>query len=335
MNIERLWMVLRSPDDGAGSAAPAPSGGDSGGTTVSGETSVPGDSSGGGEFSGLGGDFDESFDTVEIPAAPAAAAPPSPPTPPAAPAAPAPVSAPAPAAASPTPPAAPVPAAPATAPQAASPAPAQAAPQGQQPAAPAAPASPPADPASLLRELETHKDAVIASLASDPRFGLSQDEAILLETDPGKAVPQLLARTYYQAMNAALAHINNFVPQMVARHIEGTRVQTERENAFYGKFPALDKAKHGQDVLSFARIFRQQNPDMSLEDLFSMTGAAVMAKYGLHAAAVAPSAAPNGGRPPQPAAQTPPFAPAAAGAVVRTTPIEENPFAGLGKDWDE
>lgn len=327
MNILRFWQLpVFAPDDVGGAAAPAggdsapaPSGGE---TPVTGETSVPGDSSSGDEFSGLGG-FDDDINTVtvkEIPAAaPAAAkAPVSAQTPSAPPAPAAPAAQTAPAAPAPTPPA-----------------PAPAAPTGQPEAAPQAqaPASPPSDPVSLLKELETHRDGVIAALASDSRFGLSQDEATLLETDPGKAVPQLLARTYYQAVNAALTHINNFVPQMVARHIEGTRVQNERENAFYQQFPALDRTKHAGDVATFAKLFRQQSPQMAMSELFQMVGAAVMAKNGLSAAVAAPHPAANG-RPPQPAITAPPFAPARAGAEVRTTPVEENPFAGLGQDWD-
>lgn len=315
---------------GAASAPPAaaPSGG---GTTVSGETNVPGDSSGAESFSGLGGDFDD-FDTVVVeqvaPAAPAPAAAQAAPvvTPPASAAAPQPGA----------PPAVP-PVAAASAPAAPQAAPAQTPPQEPQTAAPAAPAqaSAPTDPGSLARELEQHRDGVIAALAADPRFGLSQEEATLLETDPGKAVPQLLARTYYQAMSAALSHMNNFVPQMITRHIEGQRIQNEREATFYDKFKGLNKAKHGQDVLTFARIFRAQNPNLPMEDLFGLVGAAVMAKHGINGVASAPLGTPAGGPPPQPAITTPPFTPAAAGTMVRTTPLEESPFAGLGQDWDD
>jgi hypothetical protein len=186
---------------------------------------------------------------------------------------------------------------------------------------------------SLLNELSAHRDGVIASLAADSRFQLSPDEATLLETDPGKAVPQLLAKTFYQATNTTLTYINNFVPQMITRHLEGTRMQNERETTFYSKFPALKKDVHGSDVLTYARLFRAQSPNMPMDQFYTLVGAAVMAKNGI--AGSQASAGVNGAHPPQPAVHAPPFAPAAPGATVKTTPVEENPFAGLGKDWDD
>lgn len=329
-----LWRdkVLMAEGDGAGAPA-APSGG----TAVSGETSTPGVESPGAAFEGLGGGLDDDLDMIEVSAGQSQ-------TPSATPAGGV-AASPSPATSSPGAQAAPPEPAPAATPPASTPAPAQAAPQTPPAAAPqgeapqAAPTSIPSDPAGLLQEMEKNREGIIDALATDSsRFGLSADEVTLLETDPAKAVPRLLARTYYTAMNATLAHINNLVPGMIARHMKMTELQTEREKKFYGQFPALDKAKHSSDVATFANLFRQQNPNLSEADFFAMLGAAVMAKHGLTMNGV-PAAAPQPGvkgPPPQPAVTAPPFSPAApGGATVRVTPVEENPFEGLGRDFDE
>jgi len=328
MNILRNSKPLYRPDDGAGAAASTPSGD----TPLIGETNVPGDASDGASFDGLGG-FDESdIDTIEIQGADATAGAPPKTTPSATPSASAPPETPATAA-----PAAPQSATPQT-PQApaASPTPAAAQPPSPAPApqegAPSAPqASVPSDPGQMLEMLEKNAKEVIDNLAASPQFALSNDEATLLETNPAQAVPRILARTYYQAVNATLAHINNLVPGMIDRHTRLMKAQQENEDAFYGKFPTIKKDLHGADVARFAQIFKQQNPQMTKDDFFAMVGAAVMAKHGLMNAPSAP-AAPVGATPSTPA--TPPFTPAKPGAAVRTTPIEESPFSGLGQEWE-
>lgn len=322
-SVNLFDRILLSPEGEGGSSdagAPAPSSTPSSGETpLSGETNVPGIESPGSDFDGLGG-----FDEIEVPAEVAA-----PPTP-------APVKN-----EVVTPPAS---AAPQQAPQAQAPAPPVQAATPPQPApqetpqvaqaAPGQPASVPADAASLLKEFDAHREGLIEALAADPRFGLTADEATMLETEPAKAVPKLLARTYFMAMNAALTHINNLVPNMITRHVEATRVQSEREGAFYKKFPALQREKHHNEVMNFARVFRQQDPNMGFDDLTSLVGAAVMAKYG-----IAPGMVANGGHAPastgvQPAAPAP-FVPARPGVSVQTTPLDDNPFMGLGADYDE
>jgi len=298
--------AVPSGGEAAPASSPTPSGGD---TAVSGESSVPGVESAGNEFDGLGG-----FDEIEVAPQPEPVM-----APPVTEAKPATVAQPAPA--QPAPAAAPVPAQPA-------PVAPQTAPQENASVQAPASAGVPADAAGLLREFEANREGIIDALAADARFGLSADEATLLETDPGKAVPRLLARTYYMAMNAALAHINNLVPGMINRQVEGTRIQTEREGAFYKKFPVLDRSKHHNEVMNFARIFRQQDPNMEFEQLTSLVGAAVMARNGL-----APGMANGSPTVVQPATAAP-FVPARPGVSVQTTPMDDNPFMGLGQDYD-
>jgi hypothetical protein len=313
---------MYAPDDGAGSAPPAAPSGD---TPLSGETSTPGDSSGGLSFDGLG--EMEGYDEIEIADGVADAAAPATPPQGAAPSAPSSPEAQAPAQVPPAPQAAPQAQAPApAAPPAAAP-PASPSPQATGAEAPA-PASLPSDPAGMLRALEENRAGVIDSLAASEVFALSADEATALETNPAAAVPRLLARTYYQAVNATLAHINNLVPNMISRHMQLTKAQQENETAFYGKFPALKPDVHGPDVVNFAKIIKQTNPQMGKDDFFAMIGAAVMAKHGLMANA------PVAVAPPMQQQTPPPFAPARPGATVHSAPIEESPFAGLGGEWD-
>lgn len=196
-------------------------------------------------------------------------------------------------------------------------------PQQAQPAAPA-PVQADNSPQGLVQQLEQHRSAVIQALAAE-RFKLSPEEVSALDADATAAIPQIMSRVYYEAMQSTLMHLQNQVPRMVLGILNAQKSSDSATDKFYGQFPALDRTKHHNDVLQFASMLRQTNPRISEADLFSMVGAAVMAKNGL---SMQPAVAPA--RPPQPA----PFVPATPGSSVRVVPEPESPFAGLGQDWD-
>lgn len=204
------------------------------------------------------------------------------------------------------------------------------APQAQQPQATtesqaAVPLSQ-AEPQSLVEQMAQHESELIASLAAD-RFKLTKEEADALEVNAVEAIPRIMARTYMAATQSALLHIQKHVPRMIQNVVRMLDEQKKAEDSFYGRFKAIDRAKHAADVLNFSRAFRAANPQITQEDLFSMVGSAVMAKHGLVNQPAAPAA------PQQP--QVPAFVPARSGASVQMVPEPENPFAGLGRDHDE
>lgn len=211
--------------------------------------------------------------------------------------------------------------------------PAQEPPKEQPKAAPAEAstpgrAEPDNSPQGLVKQLEQHRSAVLDALAAE-RFKLSPEEISAIDTDAVGAIPHVMARVYYEAMQSTLLHIQNMVPQVVANMIKVQKQNDEVETAFYGQFKALDRAKHHGDVMQFAQMLRGSNPQITQADLFAMVGAAVMAKNNLSAPAT--NGAAGTPRPAQPA----PFVPATPGAHVRVIPEGEAPFAGLGKDFDE
>lgn len=208
-------------------------------------------------------------------------------------------------------------------------------PQAAQPAAEGAPAKPDiqaadASPEGLATQLAQHRDKIIDGLAAQ-HFTLSKEEVELITADPAAAIPRMMAKTFYEAQQAALMHMQNYVPKLVMSLMKDLRDQEEVEGRFYGKFPTLDKKKHHQDVLKMARAFRANDKSIKEDDLFSMVGAAVLAKYGL---APAPAVV-NGGTPP---VAPPAFVPASrgtGGARVTKQVVEESPWDGLGKNYDD
>jgi hypothetical protein len=322
-----FWSrVAMAPEDGSGAGAGV--GGDSapasgGGAADSGGSASPADSGSGidsgvvdrtNDFEQLGAfDDDDVVEVTEL--APPADAPKVPPTEPQLASA-----------QTPKPPAPPV------APPAAQQQPAPAA--VQQPAQAATPAAA-ASPRGLAEQLDQHRDAILDQLATT-RFAVTQEEADALFAEPTKMLPKAMARVYYQAQQSALLAMEQHVPRMVMQLLDQVKSHDELENAFYGQHKALNKQKHHADVVSFAKVLRQTNPQMSQNDLLAMTAAAVMAKHGLQVPVA------NGGngavQHQQPGVQQPPpFVPArpGVGGVRVSTSADPNPYAGLGQEWDD
>lgn len=272
-------------------------------------------------FEGLGTDFDDGVDPLTEPETPLA-----PETPPAQPSTPA---APAPAASAPP---APVPGAEGQPPVTP--------PGPKEPAAAQPPASSPSEPApkSLVEMVSEKRSELIDDLAKNQFAFAPEDVKRItesLDTDANAFIvsemPRLKAEVYYEAVKASLNHINNMVPRMVMQVVKAMKQHDEAETAFYGKFPTLDKTKHGADVVHFSRLLKQANPQITQDDLLATVAAAIMAKHGLVGQATAP-VAPNGAsRPPSP----PPFVPARPGTTVVKTPEPESPWAGLGAEHDD
>lgn len=161
------------------------------------------------------------------------------------------------------------------------------------------------------------------------QFALSPEQVTELETDAVAAVPKLLASSYIRSVQTSLAYMKQMVPTIIQRYMAEDAMARAAESEFFSQWKSLDRAKHGEDIRSFAKMFHQANPKISRKDLFSMVGSAVMAKHGIAAAIPTPP-------PASVSPAVPGFAPAAAGApIVHSTPIlDENPFMGLGREFD-
>lgn len=300
-----------------GAASPAPSAGDSGGASPAPDAGSPAPSStlepAGISWDNLGSADD--LDVIEVPAAPPAA-----PVPPVA--QPAPQVQPV----APTP----QPAAPQT----------PAAPQGEPnqttPAAPtqSAPALSPSDPAGIASALEANRDAAIAHLATS-KFALTPEDIQELETDAAAFVPKMMGRVMHEAQVSMMKFLAQAVPGMVKQFNTVQTANSAAEDKFFSvnQGLGLDKAnqKHREAAFRIAKIYRQANPDMPLEQLISEVGPMVAMAVKAQAA---PAAQAVPGSPAAP--RVTPFRPAVnGGGGVTATPAEANPWMGLGQNYDE
>lgn len=162
-----------------------------------------------------------------------------------------------------------------------------------------------------------------------PQFQLTPEQITELETDAAAAVPKLLASTYLKAVSSTVAMMKSVVPQMIQQTVVQQEAARQMEADFFKQWNLLDRTKHGNDIRTFAQAISATNPRITQQELFSLVGAAVMAKHGL---AAAPASVPQQ-RPAAPSG----FTPAVASApVTHQKPIQDsNPFAGMGFSFDD
>lgn len=189
-------------------------------------------------------------------------------------------------------------------------------------------------PKDLATELGRNRDAMLNALA-EQKFALSKEEKDALEVDAVAAIPKLLARVYFDAVTASLNNLATHVPRMVQSVTSELNTTNAAENTFFSKFPGIDRnnAEHQRTVNMAANIFRQNNPNASLEQAVDAVGKMASVLLNIQA----PSNGANGQ--PRAARSAPrPFAPASGNArTIAAQPAnapKANPFDGLGVDFD-
>lgn len=181
------------------------------------------------------------------------------------------------------------------------------------------------DPQAIAAHLFQNR-AAVENVIAQQLFQLSADDVEALQSDAAVAVPKLLARAYVLAQVGFLQQLNRLVPSMLDRHSSTMKAYQANEDKFFSAWPQIDRAKHGDLVYRAATIYRQMNPQASVDDLIDQVGRFVSHQAGLQIA-------PRGKAPPvaAPAAKPPlGFRPAGSGpSGIASTP-QPGSFEYLG-----
>lgn len=189
------------------------------------------------------------------------------------------------------------------------PAPAPAAPEESAPVAAEPQLQPPAPapvvPQATPEELAEARKVYEASVAA--RYTMSEEQALQLQTEPEKVLPQLAARVYVDVMQDVTQQIMGVMPQVIQGYVANTTRETQAQSEFFGAWPELKG--HDQQVLTMGAMFRQLNPTATPQEAIAKIGEMTMAALGLkrqQQVAPAAPAAPQQFRPAAPGhVQTP------------------------------
>jgi hypothetical protein len=109
------------------------------------------------------------------------------------------------------------------------------------------------------------------------------------------------------------------------------------EEKFQRDFPDLAKPEYRDGVIQLAQAYRTANPKITSDELMKAVGIMARQKFGLPGVPAASPSVAAGGVQPVPAGFVP-AAPAAAPSIPQPSNVNgtggDNPFAGLGMDFD-
>lgn len=131
----------------------------------------------------------------------------------------------------------------------------------------------------LAQEREARATQMKQALAS--RFAITDDEALQLVTDPGKAFPELQARMFTDMWLHVEALIDQRLPQVIESTTRVMKIRDEKVNDFFQKWPQLDRVKHGKQVAQVAQVFSQVNKNATDEEVIRNVGMQVMLMNGI------------------------------------------------------
>lgn len=112
-------------------------------------------------------------------------------------------------------------------------------------------------------------------------YRISEEEGNAFLTDAEDAIPRLAAKIQVNAEQAIWIHLNEVLPDILARVQQQQQSVIERDTAFYNAFPKIrDRVQQDESarlvVENMRNLFQQHNPEMSLEELNAHVGAAAM-----------------------------------------------------------
>lgn len=166
------------------------------------------------------------------------------------------------------------------------------------------------DPFTQLEQTIQAGQAQVIDAVAQGVYALSEEEVEGVLSDPGKHLPQMMARVHVNAVQGVLRHVAQQMPAMVSGLLRAREENSQREESFFKAWPQLDRTKHMADIVKVGQVFRQLNPNATQEDFIKTVGAQVVLAHGLHLQQQQQQQAP----PQQPVAPTVPvFQPAGVG----------------------
>ena len=104
------------------------------------------------------------------------------------------------------------------------------------------------------------------------RYQLSEEENDLLMTDPGKVLPELVARSYVDVFESVVGAVNQMLPVSVGRVQKEVQLASEYTNQFYSAWPMLQTPEGEKKVLAIGKTYREHNRDATPEDFIQDVG---------------------------------------------------------------
>jgi hypothetical protein len=137
---------------------------------------------------------------------------------------------------------------------------------------------PPAPQQQPTPDAVTEVRAAAVKELAEKRYALSREDSEALGVDDSQALSRLAAEVHVGVVESIMQHVNRSLHGMV----EGVLQQQQEQATYWGQFDAAwpwMKEKHGESyrnlVNQYGAVWRQMNPEGSMEDFIRQVGAQV------------------------------------------------------------
>lgn len=162
-------------------------------------------------------------------------------------------------------------------------------------------------------------------------LALSDEEAAELEANPGKVLPNMMARVQLDAMEQTYYALMQGLPNIVGQMMQAQRTVEQHERAFFQEWPGL-RGQDSDTIASCITAFRKTKPNCTPEQAIKGGGMLAALQFGLDVeqarGKVAQAAQPQ----PQPQAPFKPAGAGNAGGPVQPARPSSNPFTQMAEE---
>lgn len=168
-------------------------------------------------------------------------------------------------------------------------------------------------------------------------YALSEDEAALFVSDPGRALPQLAANLHMRVMDNMAEYMRQVLPDMMEQQTRQSTALAEGRTAFFDAWPEL-KGHEGL-ISQIGLSWRQLNPSATREQFIEQVGPMVWnaAKLSLSDLVNRNTGGGQQQQQQQSKPQTSGYQPVPSGTGPGTMPVGQpaNEFAAMSVNWEK
>lgn len=106
---------------------------------------------------------------------------------------------------------------------------------------------------------------------AEHHYKLSENDVAEFNENPASFIPKYASRVYLDCIQGAFQQFITYMPRMVDQVLDARKQRSDKENAFYAKWPKL--VPHKDTVYRLATAYRKANPSASLEEFINEVGA--------------------------------------------------------------
>lgn len=110
-------------------------------------------------------------------------------------------------------------------------------------------------------------------------YAPDQETAELLDTEPSKVLPKIMAGMHMHVLTAAVTQIAQMVPSLVGQYQQAEESHRAAEQGFWEAFPELEG--HKDEVVQIATMYRQMNPQADVAKATKDVAALAMVQLGV------------------------------------------------------